>query len=85
MPIQVPLSTESLCKIVIVSSCVVLVRVLVLVLVPRNRIFVIVLDQFVFSGRTTSKPTSFPPVVHLSGVSVALERAHLSSSGRLVR
>jgi hypothetical protein len=33
---------ESLCKIVIVSSCVVLVRVLVLV--PRNRIFVIVLD-----------------------------------------
>jgi hypothetical protein len=32
--------------IVIVSSCVVLVRVLVLVLVPRNRIFVIVLDPF---------------------------------------
>jgi hypothetical protein len=30
----------------IVSSCVVLVRVLVLVLVPRNRIFVIVLDPF---------------------------------------
>jgi hypothetical protein len=35
---------ESLCPIVIVSSCVVLVRVLVLV--PRNRIFVIVLDPF---------------------------------------
>jgi hypothetical protein len=31
--------------IVIVSSCVVLVRVLVLVLVPRNRIFVIVLGR----------------------------------------
>jgi hypothetical protein len=40
-------------QFVIVSSCVVLVRVLVLVLVPRNRIFVIVLDPFAARERPT--------------------------------